>query len=787
MISDEIKNQLVAQDRGTGDAGEVGSCENARSICIWAEKTTDAAEYGTSKVIDIEYISSDVNDPSISTEQAGESLFILGEYTLATFEQISYSFRDIDTNESITKSGWPPTDPRIKYMYKLIEDPRTLRDVIQVVDFVIEFDFSSIGSPPTSDIATSDPITYNVYVDTANEKAYRKDRISFIHTVRNYSFRKLTSELAAVLSDTPITTPSRPEWARPFNSSGLAKGEDKLLGNINTATLNTIQTTEPWPETFPNYWNSAINGNVCKWRPVETNQGEFDFSGADILHKFCKDNNLKMIWHTLLWGANQGYPTWFVGLSEEDSKAAVQAWFKAIADRYGDDIYGIQVLNELTPGHQDTGTTILRNQLGGAGETGYDWIIWVYQQARHYFPNAILWTNDFGMMNNTSNSASNRSYMYGVINALKEAGENDPVPLVDAFGMQSHYFNVNDLTSAEVTSVLNEVYDQTRLPIHITELDISGSEEQQLERYQKIFPSMWEHPAVDRVNLWGWITGETWRHDQGHVTGLIDRDGSNKRPAFIWLENYFEDRLRTTSETLARQLLVKDNLIINIDAENSDSNSGSGTDIIDLQGNANATLSGTFNDTIPKNWEIDKDAGSSVEFITFGDIETFNAPQDFTFSLWFEFTSISGDHDIFTKGSHSTNKPILCWYDATVGSGTDAGNTQTISFMVTDNSNQHWIAAPNGSIVANQIYNLVVQHNTSGRSRIWINGAEQRDHTQSSTDGMKNDNNPLKIGAPTNATQDSDMKIYAFHAYDSFLTDDQINQNWNALRHRFGI
>ena len=234
--------------------------------------------------------------------------------------------------------------------------------------------------------------------------------------------------------------------------------------------------------------------------------------------------------------------------------------------------------------------------------------------------------------------------------------------------------------------------------------------------------------------------------------------------------------------------LVSQNLIIHIDAENINSYPGSGTAITDLQGNHDATLAGTFNNTTPKNWEIDKDAGSSVEFITFGDIETFNAPQDFTFSLWFEFTSITGDHDIFTKGTHAGGKPILCWYDASVGSGEDSGNVQTISFMITDNGNdQHWISAPNNSIVANQIYNLVVQHNTSGRSRIWINGVEKRDHTQSTTDGMKNDTQPLKIGAPTGSVQDSDMKVYAFHAYDSFLTDAQITRNWNNLKGRFGI
>ena len=128
--------------------------------------------------------------------------------------------------------------------------------------------------------------------------------------------------------------------------------------------------------------------------------------------------------------------------------------------------------------------------------------------------------------------------------------------------------------------------------------------------------------------------------------------------------------------------LVTSNLVIHIDAENSDSYSGSGTTITDLQGTANATLTnGVFNSTTPKNWEIDEHHGDHTSFITFGDIETFNAPQDFTFSIWFEFTSLVGDNDIFTKGQHQQNEPILVWYDSVVNASLPqlgGGNRKTM-------------------------------------------------------------------------------------------------------------
>ena len=252
MISDEIKAQLVAQDRGTGDLGEVGSCEEINSTCDWSEKDTDAANYGTSTVIGCTYISSDANDPLIITDASTTNLSITGEYGLATFNEVSYKFKDINPPyELFTGSGWPPTvvprHPSIDthlpnyHIYELIEDPRTNRDVTTIVEFLIEFDFSSIATPPTS-IAPS-ASTYSLYVDTVNEKAYRKDRISFVHTVRNYSYVKFRTQLLDALSGELLGEPDpdapAPVAENPASSEGaiyVPDGYSYVWGDLFNGT-----------------------------------------------------------------------------------------------------------------------------------------------------------------------------------------------------------------------------------------------------------------------------------------------------------------------------------------------------------------------------------------------------------------------------------------------------------------------------------------------------------------------------------------------------------------------
>ena len=214
MISDEIINALVPQPRGVGDLGELGTFQSVNSQCVWLPKDTDEASYDIFSVIGCELVSSTSNDPLVIKTTTSSQVNLSGEYGLATFDRLSYEFKDINTNETFKMSGWPPTDPRAKYMFKLNQDPRTGRELEYTVNFLIEFDYSALlisppSSPPTpdptaedlgiiTDIASSNPTTYNFYVDLDNDKAYRKDQIRFTQFVRNYSFSRLTSELANV-------------------------------------------------------------------------------------------------------------------------------------------------------------------------------------------------------------------------------------------------------------------------------------------------------------------------------------------------------------------------------------------------------------------------------------------------------------------------------------------------------------------------------------------------------------------------------------------------------------
>jgi len=87
------------------------------------------------------------------------------------------------------------------------------------------------------------------------------------------------------------------------------------------------------------------------------------------------------------------------------------------------------------------------------------------------------------------------------------------------------------------TSTINQVLDtlaNTGLPIYITELDMTGDDNTQLQRYQEKFPVLANHSSVRGITFWGYIEGSIWEEE----AWLLSTSGS-ERPALTWLKNNY--------------------------------------------------------------------------------------------------------------------------------------------------------------------------------------------------------------------------------------------------------
>jgi len=269
------------------------------------------------------------------------------------------------------------------------------------------------------------------------------------------------------------------------------------------------------PANFGTYWNQVTPENATKWGSVENNRGNMNWGSTDTIFNYAKSKGIPFKFHTLVWGSQE--PSWIGGLSQADQLTEITEWMQAAAAKYSGSQF-VDVVNE--PLHAKPS---YRNALGGDGSTGWDWVIKAFQMARQYFPNSKLLINDYGIIGDTN--ATNQ-YLT-IINLLKSRN------LVDGIGIQCHYFNMDNVSTGTMTSVLNSL-KATGLPIYVSELDISGDDTTQANRYKEKFMLLYNNSAG--ITIWGYIQGQTWATNT-HLASS-GNVGATERPALQWLKQY---------------------------------------------------------------------------------------------------------------------------------------------------------------------------------------------------------------------------------------------------------
>jgi len=289
----------------------------------------------------------------------------------------------------------------------------------------------------------------------------------------------------------------------------IAAGKSKYLGSI---------TRDSVPSNFGTYWNQVTPENATKWGSVENTRNVMNWAAADAAYNWAQTNGYPFKFHTLVWGSQ--FPNWLTNsnLTQAQQRAEIEEWIR-LAGQHFPNAFAVDVVNEPIK-------TALpwKAALGGDGATGWDWVITAFTLARQAFPTAKLLINEYG----TENDPTARNQYKVIINLLKARG------LIDGIGIQAHYFNIDNMNRAAVTSMLND-YATLGLDVYVSELDIiaGNTEAGQLAKYQDVFPGFWEHSVVKGVTLWGYIVGSTWVDG----SGIVNANGT-ERQAMTWLKGY---------------------------------------------------------------------------------------------------------------------------------------------------------------------------------------------------------------------------------------------------------
>ena len=268
---------------------------------------------------------------------------------------------------------------------------------------------------------------------------------------------------------------------------------------------------------------------------------QVSLTSAKSLLDYCRDNNIPVRGHTLVWHSQT--PDWFfkVGYSDDGAWVSKDVMIKRmenyiknlmelIAKEYPTvNFYSWDVVNEAwtdggTPRTAGSNNTTSGNSAWVQVFGDNSFIDYAFEFARKYAPKGCkLYYNDYNEYIGSKTDA-----ICKMANELKEKG------LIDGIGMQSH-LDVSFPSASAYEKALSK-FAATGLDIQVTELDITTSDtstaglEKQAQAYSDIFDSLVKYADnISAVILWGVTDDTSWRASKAPL--LFDAEYKAK-PAF---------------------------------------------------------------------------------------------------------------------------------------------------------------------------------------------------------------------------------------------------------------
>lgn len=294
------------------------------------------------------------------------------------------------------------------------------------------------------------------------------------------------------------------------SSGGAGTGEiPRFVGNITTGNAADTEGL-----VYSDYWDQITPENAGKWGSVQGSAGSNpNWNTLDALYDYANSKGIVFKQHAFVWGTQQP--------GGSISEANVKDWMNAFCTRYPNTRL-IDVVNEPPP-HT---TPSYANSIGGGTNGNWQWITNAFKWAREACPNAILILNDY---NNIEWSNDNQHFIDIAKTVMNNGGP------IDAVGAQAHDLDNGSVSFQTVERLFNKLHTDTGLPIYITELDISTTDDQQqLNLYKQYFPFFRDSEFVPGITIWGWIYGRTW--SQAPNSGLVRNGQARSAMQYLMTE-----------------------------------------------------------------------------------------------------------------------------------------------------------------------------------------------------------------------------------------------------------
>nr|QZX57720.1 endo-1,4-beta-xylanase [Paenibacillus sp. R14] len=306
-----------------------------------------------------------------------------------------------------------------------------------------------------------------------------------------------------------------------LRDAAVAKGK-----HIGVATQSWYLTDKNYAKIISNEYDMLTPEYQMKMSEVQAQRGVFDFTEADKLVKFARDNNMLVRGHALIW--HDALPSWVL-----DGKFTRDEWIQILRDHitttvkhFKGKIYAWDVVNEAFWTNGQYRPSIWYTNIGP------EYIELAFRYAHEADPNAKLFYNDFDT--EVTNSKSTAEYQ--MVKQLKAKG----VP-INGVGFQTH-LTIDGVNYADMKQNFQR-FAALGVDTDITEMDLishtfkgtfQAKMKAEADVYANVYKIALSLPSVKSFVTWGLKDDHSWlNQDTGYQEYPLLLDNSyNKKPAY---------------------------------------------------------------------------------------------------------------------------------------------------------------------------------------------------------------------------------------------------------------
>ncbi|OGX87038.1 hypothetical protein BEN47_12045 [Hymenobacter lapidarius] len=300
-------------------------------------------------------------------------------------------------------------------------------------------------------------------------------------------------------------TPAPPAAPAPFTGTLRSISPFPFGGAVNASLLRNRPS---YSQLAAKEYSSITAENAMKMNALRPTATSFNFTDAEYIVDFARQNNARVHGHTLNWYTS--LPSWVTNFSGDSTawENLLRTHITTVVTHFRGKVASWDVVNEA---FEDTG--VLRNSIW-VRHLGPDYIARAFQYAAAADPAARLFYNDYGH----EYSTAKRTAIFALVASLRSRG----IP-IHGIGMQFH--TSSNISDAQLASTIAQA-GQTGLLVHISELDISMNPSKattatftpalaaaQKVKYKAVTTAFRALPAAQRfgITTWNVADADTWR------------------------------------------------------------------------------------------------------------------------------------------------------------------------------------------------------------------------------------------------------------------------------------